>query len=153
MFKASKYGSKDMLEKEKSIIGRYLTRIGIELSDLIEINGILVVRSKFWNKGSNDMHGFYSLGPYEENCGCVIHVQAYSGFSRDDPSNPLIAAHVRMAPESFNGTHGTADNRPILETLLGQDNYGSNSAQVARLIADRYNEYVKRLSSRTVCER
>ena len=127
----------DIYKEEISAAGKYLTELGLELSDLIEINGISVVRSSFWGKTHvSDMHGIYSLAPYEIEQGLIIHVQAYPTLS-SDPSDPLLSAWIREEPEFFANKYIRADNTPVLRTLLPQDNYGKDIAATAKLIADR----------------
>jgi len=115
MFKATN----DAYKSRKSTIGEYLVRLGLALSDLIEIDGILVTRSSFWNKiGFNDMHGMYSLGD-DENQGLIVHVQAYPTLSSDS-TNPLICAWLKEMPRlSDNREERTHDTR-VIKRLLEQ---------------------------------
>jgi len=135
MFEATE----DMYKEEKSVIGRYLIDIGVELSDLMEISGVNVARSSFWNKNSNDMHGVYTLAPSKvRGGGWIIHVQAYLSMS-EDASYPLLCAWLRDAPTSFNNNHDASDTTKIHRTLLEQDHYGIDPSETAKLIAAAYN--------------
>jgi hypothetical protein len=140
MFKATI----DAYRAQKSIIGEYLTKLGMELSDIIEINGISVVRSNFWGqKGREDVHGIYSLGPFEEMEGLIVHVQAYTSLTKDS-SSPLIAAWLREAPKKFNDKYLRADNTGILKKLLEQKCYGANPALPAMSIAQALEVTIKK---------
>lgn len=109
----------------------------MELSNLIEIDSIMVVRSSFWGKSSNDMHGIYSLAPRAGKTDRIIHAQAYTGLTKE-MHNPSIAVWYRKAPVLFTDPDHRADNTTICGWLLTQDAYGKDVKEVAKLIQGNY---------------
>jgi hypothetical protein len=128
----------DRFKAQKSAAGKYLMQLGMELSDLVEINGISVVRSSFWGPtNEHDVHGFYRLPPTNKGF-LVIHVQAYPLMS-EDWDNPNICAWLRDAPRLI---HERADTTNTYTQLLNQKRYGKNPAAPANLIAQKYKSVV-----------
>jgi hypothetical protein len=137
MFKASNGFHQD----KKDIVARFLFEIGAELSDLIQVNGISVVKNALWGDfGSSDLHGVYSLHSYPTGVEQIIHVQAFPNRS-PDPSDPLLTAMVRYAPRRFNESLDPSRNSTYVSRLLEQGRYGNDPARTAQLIADAHRHY------------
>lgn len=131
--------NKDVVTTHEDLGALYLVGVGLELSDLLEINGINILTPRYSNNHSKDVHGFYTFAPRQDEKRLLIHVQGYTALS-PDPSWPIVASWLREAPESFNYWELEADKTDRLATLLEQDYYGTPGS-AANHIVEAYQKY------------
>jgi hypothetical protein len=121
-------------------IQNYLTVLGRELSDLIDVNSTRIIKGKFREqKEDNYIHALYSVH-YKRNINLIIHVQAHSVLSFD-PMDPLIRVCIRETSRTISRTNEKTKKSLPIKELLEQNNYGQYPLQVAVRIAHKYDRF------------
>jgi hypothetical protein len=134
------YSDIDPENKADVTIKNYLTVLGRELSDLIDVNCIRIIKGEFREqKEDNYIHAIYSV-QYKKNTNLIIHVQAHTILSFN-PADPEISVYLRETSNHINNQTSKPKKLQPIKQLLSKDTYGEYPLQVAILIMVKYNQF------------